>query len=258
MRRVASSCSLSFVLLPPSPCLPSLLPTSPSPPPPVPPFSFLLHQLYALSSSHDSTLIATSCKSTNALHAVVRLYSTKTWKPLLNPLAGHSLTVTRIAFSRDDRFIVTVGRDRGWGIYERDEEGEGESRTFLSERVLNVEWRPVTSSRLSNHLFFCSPLKPVSGYHPLAFNPKPHARIIWDVSFSPLFPSTSPSSSSPTTPSSSFNMLFATASRDKTVKIWQRPDPSTSSALWAPVKTLKFDEGVTGCDFWAGRWKGEG
>lgn len=86
----------------------------------------LRSQLYALSSSHDSTLIATSCKSTNALHAVVRLYSTKTWKPLLNTLGGHSLTVTRIAFSRDDRFIVTVGRDRGWGVYERDTEGEGE------------------------------------------------------------------------------------------------------------------------------------
>ncbi|KAL7415694.1 WD40-repeat-containing domain protein [Mrakia frigida] len=162
------------------------------------------YELYALTSSHDSTLIATSCKSTNALHAVVRLYSTKTWKPLLNTLGGHSLTVTRIAFSMDDRFIVTVGRDRGWGVYERDVEGEG--------------------------------------YHTLAFNPKPHARIIWDVSFSPLFPS-------PSSPSSFDDMVFATASRDKTVKIWLRPNLE-ESAMWAPVKILKFDEGVTSCDFY--------
>ena len=88
---------------------------------------------------------------------------------------------------------------------------------------------------------FRSLLPLLSGYHPLAFNPKPHARIIWDVSFSPLLPS----SSSP----SSDDMVFATASRDKTVKIWLRPNLE-ESAMWAPAKILKFDEGVTSCDFY--------
>lgn len=44
-------------------------------------------------------------------------------------------------------------------------------------------------------------------------------------------------------------MLFATASRDKTVKIWGRPN-AENSAVWEAVKVLKFEEGATSVDFY--------
>ncbi len=58
------------------------------------------------------------CKSTNAEHAVVRVYDTETYKPFGQPLQGHILTVTRVAFSPDDRHILTVSRDRSWRLFE--------------------------------------------------------------------------------------------------------------------------------------------
>lgn len=46
-------------------------------------------------------------------------------------------------------------------------------------------------------------------------------------------------------------MLFVTGSRDKTAKVWRRPDASKSD-VWEYVKVLKFDEGVTSVDFYSG------
>ena len=74
----------------------------------------------------------------------------------------------------------------------------------------------------------------------MAFNPKPHARIIWDVAFSPMFGGEGEGKG---------DMVFATASRDKTVKIWRRPDTG-ESARWEVAKTIKCEEGVTSCDFY--------
>lgn len=80
-----------------------------------------------------------------------------------------------------------------------------------------------------------------TGYQPITFSIKPHARIIWDVAFSPLFP----------TATASEDMLFVTGSRDKTAKVWRRPDANKSD-VWENVKVLKFDEGVTSVDFYSG------
>ena len=59
---------------------------------------------------------------------------------------------------------------------------------------------------------------------------KAHARIIWDVSFAPS--------------DFSVERVFATASRDKTVKIWRG-----NKKTWKCVCTVKFAEAVTACAF---------
>lgn len=77
-----------------------------------------------LAVSHSRKLIATSCKATSPEHAVIRVYETSTFKLVGQPLAGHVLTVTRLAFSPDDRFILSVSRDRTWRLFEaKDEQG---------------------------------------------------------------------------------------------------------------------------------------
>lgn len=85
----------------------------------------------------------------------------------------------------------------------------------------------------------CCPRPLSTGYQPLTFNIKPHARIIWDVAFSPLFP----------TATAAADMVFVTGSRDKTAKVWRRPAVANCSA-WEAVRTLRFDEGVTSVDFY--------
>ncbi|KZS97971.1 WD40 repeat-like protein [Sistotremastrum niveocremeum HHB9708] len=103
------------------------------------------YELIALATSHSGTLLATACKSTSPEHAVIRVHETKTWQLFGTPLAGHALTVTRIAFSPDDRYILTVSRDRTWRVFA---------------------------------------LEPDAGYRPVSFD-KSHARIIWDCAWSP-------------------------------------------------------------------------
>ena len=80
-------------------------------------------QLVTLATSHDGSLVATACKASNAEHAVVRINSTSTWDEIGDPLSGHSLTVTRIAFSYDDQLILTCSRDRSWRLFKRSENG---------------------------------------------------------------------------------------------------------------------------------------
>lgn len=142
----------------------------------------------SVSSSHK--FIATACKATTPKHAVVRIYDTEKFRPIGEPLAGHALTVTRIAFSPDDRHILTVSRDRTWRLFRLQAKG--------------------------------------GGYIPIAAD-KSHLRIIWDCAWALE------------------GDLFATASRDKTVKIWCPKDQSEDQ--WTAVATLKLPEAATAVAF---------
>lgn len=79
------------------------------------------YEISCLAASHDGSLIATACKASSIDHAVIRLFETKTWHEVKPPLTAHSLTVTRLRFSHDDRYLLSVGRDRQWAVFERDE-----------------------------------------------------------------------------------------------------------------------------------------
>lgn len=81
-----------------------------------------LDQSISLAVSSSKRYIATACKATTAEHAVVRVYHSETWQLVGQPLEGHSLTVTRIAFSPDDRYVLSVSRDRTWRLFELNNE----------------------------------------------------------------------------------------------------------------------------------------
>ncbi|KZT62360.1 WD40 repeat-like protein [Calocera cornea HHB12733] len=142
------------------------------------------YELFALATSPDQKFVATSCKSTTPEHAVIRVYTTVDWQQFGAPLAGHALTITRIAFSPSGRYILTVSRDRSWRLFELGGDG----------------FQPVASE-------------------------KAHARIIWDCAWG------------------TDDALFATAARDKTVKIWRR-----DVASWKATSTVKLGESATAVD----------
>jgi len=99
-------------------------------------------------------MVATASRASSAEHAVVRIVSSSTWGLLGAPLGGHSLTVTRIAFSPDDSLVLTVSRDRGWRLFSRTEQGyvphAAEERAH-ARMVLDCAWASsdtfVTASR---------------------------------------------------------------------------------------------------------------
>lgn len=112
------------------------------------------YEISAVASSHDGTIIATSCKASSIDHAVIRLYTTKDWREVKPPLVAHSLTVTCLCFSVDDQYLLSVGRDRQWAIFEKDNlrlekyimkdsNPKGHSRM-----ILNASWVPSQSPRI--------------------------------------------------------------------------------------------------------------
>ncbi|CAO3688448.1 unnamed protein product [Umbelopsis ramanniana] len=105
------------------------------------------YEIRCVRGTHDGRLAASSCKASTPEHAVIRLFDTKTWNELETPLSGHSLTVTKLEFSHDDKYLLSVSRDRLWSIYERVESEQGVTYTLRSQA-------------------------------------KAHARIIWDCSWS--------------------------------------------------------------------------
>ena len=125
------------------------------------------YEISAVAASHDGTIVATGCKASSLDHAVIRLYTTKDWREVRPPLTAHSLTITTLAFSKDDRSLLSAGRDRQWALFER-----------------NVSHAESYSLRHSNS--------------------KGHSRMILDACWAP--------------PES--GRVFATAGRDKTVKLW--------------------------------------
>ncbi|KAK0206472.1 WD40-repeat-containing domain protein [Desarmillaria ectypa] len=141
-----------------------------------------------IATSNSHRLVATACKSTSPEHSVVRVWDTETWQPFGEPLAGHSLTVTRIAFSPDDQFLLSVSRDRTWRLFRKSD---------------------LTQS------------------YSAAAADKSHSRIIWDCAWAHE------------------GDVFVTASRDKTVKIWQ---PGTDGN-WKAIVNIKVAEAATAVDF---------
>lgn len=126
------------------------------------------YEISCVAASHDGILVATACRASSIDHAVIRLYETKEWREVKPVLTAHSLTVTSVAFSPDDRYLLSTGRDRQWALFSRDEANP-------------------TAFKL------------------VASNPKGHSRMILNCSWAPQ----------------AAGPVFATAGRDKSVKIWQ-------------------------------------
>jgi elongator complex protein 2 len=156
------------------------------------------YEISALATSHDGSVIATACKASSIDHAVIRLFGTKDWVEVKPPLTAHSLTVTRLRFSYDDKYLLSVGRDRQWAIFERAGAHGEKSLTYQLKES----------------------------------NLKGHSRMILDAAWAP-----------------NSNDVFATAGRDKQVKLWRKEALNKGAAGFALVTTIPEETPVTSIDF---------
>ncbi|KAL2815878.1 6-phosphofructo-2-kinase-domain-containing protein [Aspergillus granulosus] len=145
------------------------------------------YEISAIAVSHDRTLIATACKASSIDHAVVRLYDTSDWHEIRPSLAAHTLTITSLSFSADDRYLLSVGRDRQWAVYRR---SEAEPSVFAL----------------------------------MMSNPKGHSRMILDGDWAPMSESQT-------------SQIFATAGRDKSIKLWQLTGESIECKTTIPARS---------------------
>jgi elongator complex protein 2 len=77
------------------------------------------YEISAMTVSSGGSLVATACRASSIDHAVIRLYDTKEWLEIKPPLKAHSLTVTALQFSPDDKYLLSAGRDRQWVVWEK-------------------------------------------------------------------------------------------------------------------------------------------
>lgn len=107
------------------------------------------YEISAVACSHDGFIVATACKASSIDHAVIRLYSTQNWREVKPSLTAHSLTVTCLRFSSDDRHLLSVGRDRQWVVFEVEEPGSEVYRVKHtnskghSRMILAASWAPL-------------------------------------------------------------------------------------------------------------------
>jgi elongator complex protein 2 len=162
------------------------------------------YEISCLAASHDGTLVASACKASSLNHAVIRLFETRRWTEVRPPLAAHTLTVTRVRFSSDDRFLLSVGRDRQWAVFERTGDDDNGGYKYALREA----------------------------------NPKGHTRMILDAAWAPTLTGDDDSGSS--------TRLFATAGRDKQVKLWILRNGGGQFELG---KAITQDHPVTALDF---------
>ena len=112
------------------------------------------YEISAVAASNDGTLVATACKASSIDHAVIRFFETRDWREVKPGLRAHSLTVTCLRFSADDRYLLSVGRDRQWAVFERHEsnaelyELKVQNLKGHSRMILSASWAPVEAGRI--------------------------------------------------------------------------------------------------------------
>lgn len=156
------------------------------------------YEISCLAASHDGKLIASACKASSLNHAVIRLFETDRWTELRPPLAAHTLTCTRIRFSPDDKYILSVGRDRQWAVFARQENNDEEPYKLLQS------------------------------------NPKGHTRMILDCAWAPAH---------------SNKAMFATAGRDKQIRIWTAAGAGEAGVQFTQSSAIPAAVPVTAVDF---------
>nr|XP_003474051.1 elongator complex protein 2 [Cavia porcellus] len=76
------------------------------------------YEIFSVTCNNSKTLLASACKAAKKEHAAIILWNTASWKQVQN-LVFHSLTVTQMAFSPNDKFLLAVSRDRTWSLWKR-------------------------------------------------------------------------------------------------------------------------------------------
>lgn len=112
------------------------------------------HEISTVAASHNGLVVATACKASSTEHAVIRLYDTREWREVGAAVLVHSLTVTCLRFSSDDKFLLSVGRDRQVAVFVRDDDNSPQGYTLQcqnpkahSRMILGAAWAPFCAGR---------------------------------------------------------------------------------------------------------------
>ncbi|KAG7205862.1 hypothetical protein KM043_007795 [Ampulex compressa] len=78
------------------------------------------YEIFSMAARHDGKLLATACKSASVEHSAILIWNMETWSECQR-LSSHKLTVTQMEFSPNDKYLLSVSRDRTWSLFEYDD-----------------------------------------------------------------------------------------------------------------------------------------
>ncbi|KAG0414286.1 hypothetical protein HPB47_008567 [Ixodes persulcatus] len=107
------------------------------------------YELFAVAGSHNGKLVASACKASTQQHAAIILWDTGTWKEL-GRLTFHNLTITQMTFSPDDRYLLSVSRDRSWCMHEIDPTGPAFRKVAHADKNTAIHQRIIWSCSWSH------------------------------------------------------------------------------------------------------------
>ncbi|RAL54372.1 unnamed protein product [Cuscuta campestris] len=105
------------------------------------------NELYSLCCDHEGKLVASACKAQSASVAEIWLWQVGSWKSV-GRLHSHSLTVTQMEFSHDDKYLLTVSRDRHLSVFSIKHTGSDTSYQLVTKQeahkriIWACSWNP--------------------------------------------------------------------------------------------------------------------
>ena len=104
------------------------------------------YEIFSVASNHSGTILASACKAAQAEHANILLWETKKWTKFASLENGHALTVVQIAFSPDDKYLLTVSRDRTlalWNMSDFSLHFKTDKKSSVHQRIIwACDWTP--------------------------------------------------------------------------------------------------------------------
>ncbi|KAH9126107.1 hypothetical protein LEN26_009433 [Aphanomyces euteiches] len=136
------------------------------------------NELLCVTSNHAKTRLASACKARDETSASIWIWNTSSHD--IQPtqqLPGHASSVVQLAFSHDDKYLLSVSKDRHWCLYERQDDKDGLYALACKQKahkriIWSCDWSPddvffVTGSR-DDTLMLWTRSKDSSAWQPAA------------------------------------------------------------------------------------------
>ncbi|CAI9296803.1 unnamed protein product [Lactuca saligna] len=128
------------------------------------------NEIFSLCCDHQGKLVASSCKAQSASVAEIWLWEVGSWKAV-GRLQSHTLTVTRMEFSHDDKYLLAVSRDRHLSLFSIDRTGGMDG----------ISYKLVTRQEAHKRIVWACSWNPSPLSHQFATGSRDKTVKIWEV-----------------------------------------------------------------------------
>ena len=74
------------------------------------------HEISCIAKTSDGSRIASACSGLSKAASTILVWDTKDWK--FNSIQYHAYTVNDMVFSNDNKYLISVSKDRKIGVFD--------------------------------------------------------------------------------------------------------------------------------------------